>query len=29
MTPQWREEIAALSIAPPSATDRREETLKQ
>jgi aryl-alcohol dehydrogenase-like predicted oxidoreductase len=25
MTPQWREEISALSIAPPPATDRSEE----
>jgi aryl-alcohol dehydrogenase-like predicted oxidoreductase len=28
MTPQWRNEISALSVAPPPATDRREETLR-
>ncbi|GIK75577.1 MAG: aldo/keto reductase [Chloroflexota bacterium] len=27
MTPAWRAEIAALSVAPPPATDRSEETL--
>ena len=27
MTPEWRAEIAALSPAPPSATDRLEETI--
>ncbi len=27
MTPQWRAEISALSVAPPPATDRLEETL--
>lgn len=27
MTPEWREEISALSPAPPPATDRLEETL--
>jgi aryl-alcohol dehydrogenase-like predicted oxidoreductase len=25
MTPEWRQEISALSIAPPPATDRSEE----
>jgi aryl-alcohol dehydrogenase-like predicted oxidoreductase len=28
MTPEWREEISELSITPPPATDRREESLK-
>jgi len=27
MTPEWRREISALSITPPPATDRTEETL--
>lgn len=27
MTPEWREEITGLSLAPPPATDRLEETL--
>jgi aryl-alcohol dehydrogenase-like predicted oxidoreductase len=28
MTPEWREEISALSITPPPATDRLEESVK-
>lgn len=28
MTPEWRNEISALSVAPPPATDRTEETLR-
>ena len=27
MTPEWREEISALSLAPPPATDRLEEAI--
>ncbi|SEM93054.1 aldo/keto reductase [Paenibacillus sp. OV219] len=28
MTPEWRQEISALSITPPPATDRREEAIE-